>query len=118
MVALYRCGRQAEALGVYDRARKHLVRELGVEPGPALRGRMDAILHHDPALAAPGPAGPFPAALTRVPPFTAVPDQEAAVMTLTHEIARLRGHVERLFLEQEALIRRFDSLQVASPRAR
>ncbi len=117
MVALYRCGRQAEALGVYDRARKHLVRELGIEPGPALRDRMEAVLHHDPALAAPGPAGPFPEALPRVPsPFTAAPDQEAAVMTLSHEIARLRGHVERLFLEQEALVRRFDSLQVASPR--
>ncbi|MER7779669.1 AfsR/SARP family transcriptional regulator [Streptomyces sp. NPDC096191] len=118
MVALYRCGRQAEALGVYDRARKHLVRELGVEPGPALRGRMEAILHHDPALAAPGPAGPLPTLAARVPTSEAVAEQEAVVMTLTHEIARLRGHVERLFLEQEALLRRFDSLRVASPRAR
>ncbi|WP_225636142.1 AfsR/SARP family transcriptional regulator [Streptomyces solaniscabiei] len=124
MVALYRCGRQAEALGVYDRARQHLVRELGVEPGPALRDRMEAVLNHDPALAAPGPAGPLPAALPRIPPSTvvpAVPDApggEASVTSLTHEIARLRSHVERLFLEHEALIRRFDSLQVASLRAR
>ncbi|WP_067283606.1 AfsR/SARP family transcriptional regulator [Streptomyces jeddahensis] len=125
MVALYRCGRQVEALGVYDRARKHLVHELGVEPGPVLRGRMEAILNHDPALAAPGPTEPFPAAVHRVPgpslPYLApAPYQEATVLALTDEIARLRRHVDRLSLEQEALIRRFDRLSapVAPAQAR
>ena len=37
MTALYRGGRQADALGAYRRAREHLVEELGVEPGPRLR---------------------------------------------------------------------------------
>ncbi|MBT2454257.1 AfsR/SARP family transcriptional regulator [Streptomyces sp. ISL-86] len=55
MTALYRCGRQAEALGAYERARRRLVHDLGIEPGPVLRGRMEAILHHqDPV---PGTAG-------------------------------------------------------------
>lgn len=43
MVALLRCGRRADAIKVYDRARRRLARELGVEPGPALRARAGAI---------------------------------------------------------------------------
>ncbi|MBB1243611.1 AfsR/SARP family transcriptional regulator, partial [Streptomyces durbertensis] len=48
MVALHRCGRQADALSVYERARTRLVQELGVEPGPALRRRVRSILSHTP----------------------------------------------------------------------
>lgn len=44
MVALSRAGRQSEAIGVYDRARRRLLQELGVEPGPALRATMQSIL--------------------------------------------------------------------------
>ncbi len=50
MVALYRSGRQAEALAVYHRAREVLDRELGVEPGPELEAAQRAILEHDPDL--------------------------------------------------------------------
>jgi YVTN family beta-propeller protein len=55
MVALYRCGRQADALETYSAARRVLLDELGVEPGPALRELQAAILRQDPELApAPG----------------------------------------------------------------
>lgn len=53
MLALYRSGRQADALEAYGAARRHLVAELGVEPGPALQRLHGAILAHDPALGAP-----------------------------------------------------------------
>ena len=52
MLALYRSGRQAEALDVYLRARNVLDRELGVEPGPELESLQRAVLDHDPDLAA------------------------------------------------------------------
>ncbi|MFY9671580.1 MAG: AfsR/SARP family transcriptional regulator, partial [Trebonia sp.] len=44
MIALYRSGRQAEALEAYQAARRTLVEELGLEPGPALRRLESAIL--------------------------------------------------------------------------
>jgi DNA-binding SARP family transcriptional activator/tetratricopeptide (TPR) repeat protein len=50
MLAEYRCGRQAHALEVYQRTRAHLARELGLEPGPALRSLQAQILEHAPAL--------------------------------------------------------------------
>ncbi|HEY2372622.1 MAG TPA: BTAD domain-containing putative transcriptional regulator [Gaiellaceae bacterium] len=53
MTALYRCGRQAEALETYREARALLNDELGLEPGPALREVERAVLQHDGALGVP-----------------------------------------------------------------
>jgi predicted ATPase/DNA-binding SARP family transcriptional activator len=50
MLALYRSGRQADALAAYTDARATLVEELGLEPGAALRELQRRILAHDPAL--------------------------------------------------------------------
>jgi DNA-binding SARP family transcriptional activator len=50
MLALYRCGRQAEALEAFKQARQMLVDELGLEPSPALRELEQSILRQDPAL--------------------------------------------------------------------
>ena len=64
MLARYRGGRQAEALGAYRAARQLLVLELGLEPGPALQRLEGAILRQDPALDPPGTT----AVTARVPP--------------------------------------------------
>ena len=70
MLALYRLGRQAEALSVYQDLRHRLREELGVEPSPSLRHLQRRILLHDPdldrrsAAVASGRPVPVPARLT------------------------------------------------------
>ena len=54
MLALYRSGRQADALAAYRAARESSMTGLGLEPGPALKKLERAILEQDPALDAPG----------------------------------------------------------------
>jgi DNA-binding SARP family transcriptional activator len=56
MVALYREGRQAEALAVYRRTREQFVAELGIEPSPTLQKLQQAILRQDSSLDVPVPA--------------------------------------------------------------
>ncbi len=63
MLALYRAGRQAEALEVMREGRRRLVDELGLEPGPELRRLEAMILAHDRELEAEGPAGVLEAPL-------------------------------------------------------
>jgi len=63
MLALYRCGRQAEALAAYRRARDLLAAELGIDPGEPLQRLHASVLTHDPALDWHGhPAEDHPAA--------------------------------------------------------
>jgi YVTN family beta-propeller protein len=58
MLALYRCGRQTDALAAYRRGRDALNDELGLEPGPELRELEQRILTHDPALEGPATRAP------------------------------------------------------------
>jgi DNA-binding SARP family transcriptional activator len=50
MLALYRCGRQGDALEVYARTRAYLATELGLQPGPALQGLQAEVLAQSPTL--------------------------------------------------------------------
>jgi DNA-binding SARP family transcriptional activator len=75
MLALYRCGRQAEALRWFEQTKHDLASELGADPGPALAALHQQILRADPSLAAPRPAmraaAPVPRELPAdVPAFT------------------------------------------------
>ena len=77
MEALCRAGRQADALAVYDRARKRFITELGAEPGPALRARVQSIK-------TPAPTG----------------------NDLTREVAELQHKIDALVTRQAELLQR------------
>ena len=67
MLALYRAGRQSEALAAYRDARAGLVEEIGVEPGAELQRLHEQILEHDSALDLPAAAEPEPVAGSSTP---------------------------------------------------
>jgi len=89
MLALYRSGRQADALGVYQDARRVLVDELGIEPGPALRELEQSILRQDPRLTE---VQHEPPAVARL----AAEEREKTVTVLFAEITALGGEGDPL----------------------
>jgi SARP family transcriptional regulator, regulator of embCAB operon len=79
MAALHGADRQSDALRVYDRARQRLLREVGVEPGPALRARMQSIM--------------------------ALADRPAELVDLSRELVELQQRIDSLAERQEVLLR-------------
>ncbi|HEY6597000.1 MAG TPA: BTAD domain-containing putative transcriptional regulator [Asanoa sp.] len=86
MVALYRCGRQADALLAYAGLAGRLAEELGIDPSPDLRRLHEAVLREDSSLALPTP--PVKAASGAVPP-SQLPADVYGFTGRTGELARL-----------------------------
>jgi DNA-binding SARP family transcriptional activator len=106
MLSLYRSGRQAEALDVYQSARRVLVAELGIEPGRGLQWLEQAILSHDPELEVPRrkaterPPTPERTSATVIfadlgTPAECEPDPEAERAFLERIYAAARDEIER-----------------------
>src|SRR3954471_5504738 len=98
VLALYRCGRQADALHTLRSVRRTLVEELGLEPGPQLQRLERAVLRHSPELDAdppppgpgPGPGRPFPCPIDS---FVGRARERAGVAALVsrHRLVTLTG---------------------------
>jgi DNA-binding SARP family transcriptional activator len=85
MLALYRSGRQAEALATYQDARRVLVDQLGIDPSPALQELERAILRQEPALESPDFGGPLQEGaepVTMARSILVVPRDEASLLPL------------------------------------
>jgi predicted ATPase/DNA-binding SARP family transcriptional activator len=92
MLALYRCGRQQEALDLYSAARARLVDELGLEPGGELRELQRRILQQEPSL---------DVAPTEEAPATQLPAAPNPLLGRERELAELR---ERLLRDDVRLL--------------
>ncbi len=98
MLALYRAGRQAEALSAYQDARRALVDELGIEPGSDLQELERAILRHDATL-------DRAARTTLDVPSTAAPDQGPPPERSILVVPQVDGSLAALLAVAEPLAR-------------
>ena len=123
MLALYRSGRQAEALSVYRSARENLVEEFGIEPTSALRELERAILTQDSSLdlenAAPRSTPPgailvLPSAAARLDALLALAEPLASRAAREVIVARLLADASELADETSMLNARRASISVPS----
>jgi ABC-type branched-subunit amino acid transport system substrate-binding protein/DNA-binding SARP family transcriptional activator len=93
ILALYRSGRQGEALGAFHRARRTLVEELGIDPSPELRRLHEQVLRQDDALDG-GPA--WDAAAVGLAPVTA----DMTASGLKHQVRTATGVVAPVVVDR------------------
>ncbi|MFF4911075.1 AfsR/SARP family transcriptional regulator [Streptomyces sp. NPDC001260] len=107
MVALHRADRCSEALAVYERVRRRLAAELGVEPGPSLRGRHEALLRQ---VGSPGGYAECGEYTDRADDLAYGDPALRAV-----EMTRIGRRLEELSYELRDLTRRFEALRSDTP---
>jgi DNA-binding SARP family transcriptional activator len=116
MLALYRAGRQAEALELYSGARRRLVDELGLEPGPMLADLHQRILAQDaeliPAPPPTKPSAPSRRNLTIVLGVVAAPDGDPEVVE--RSLADARRRARSVLEEQDAVVSETSATLVAA----
>jgi DNA-binding SARP family transcriptional activator len=101
MLALWRCGRRGEALAAFDRTRRLLAAELGIDPGPELLNLHARLLADDPSL-----AGSADAAAETSPTGDRVGGQLAAAVTIPRQLPAGVGH----FTGRQAELKLLDEL--------